>query len=184
MPHNRNPRTGGRIPPQGRTPTAGGVGKKARRHDLERPRTPGLSDSSLQQGDVQRLEQAQAVAPRAGAGKRVQPNAIGGQPQARGAAQRTVTGGMQIPDPIEFAKGRLGGGLGASAATDIEGNFRDPTDWLPLLNALASHPQAGGGLTSTFVQQLSNLVRRPSPTNLNIVNLNDLDDALEAGLNE
>ena len=52
---------GGRVPPDGRPPVAPGVGKTARRHDLEAQPTPGLSDPSIQQGDVQRLEQAQQV---------------------------------------------------------------------------------------------------------------------------
>lgn len=173
----RNPKTGGRIPPQGRTPQAKGVGKNAKRHDLERPATPGLSDSTLQKGDVQQLEQGQAIAPRAGA-KRVQ----GPAQVARGATQGGTAqqGGVTVPDPIEFAKGRLGNTLTGAPSTQT--SRLDPTPWMPFLRALVSTPGAGGALTQAFIVQLSNIVNRPSGPQQAVINMDDLDKAVAESL--
>ena len=115
---------GGKIAPDGRRPQAPGVGKNAKRHDLERPATPGLSNSDLQQGDVQRLEQAQRTAPRAG-GKKVQAPAQGGKPAKRrqGAQRGSGEFSMATPDPIQMAGSRIGGQVPTSDA----GTVVDPT---------------------------------------------------------
>ena len=43
---------GGVVKPDGRPPQAKGVGKTARRHDLEAPATPGITGTDLQDGEV------------------------------------------------------------------------------------------------------------------------------------
>lgn len=56
---------GGRTYPSAGQPPSG-PGKFSKRTDgNEVPRTPGLDNSDLQQGDVSKLEQAQSIAPRA-----------------------------------------------------------------------------------------------------------------------
>ena len=59
--------------------------------------------------------------------------------------------------------------------------FVDPEPWMPLLRQLATNPTAGGTLTQAYIEQLSNLQRRPNVVT-HVVNMNDLDDALEASL--
>jgi hypothetical protein len=176
---SRNPKTGGRIPPQGRAPTAPGVGRNARRHDLERPATPGLSNSDLQHGDVQELEQAQAVAPRAGA-KRVQ------QPGRNPTQRRTSPGpstlgqGLAVPSPIDFAKQRIGGTLTQGGAGQTKEVF-DFSAWAPLLRRLISSPGAGGTLTRAYIQRLSDIQRKPVVRSASI-DVSELDDALEEAI--
>jgi hypothetical protein len=176
---NRNPKTGGRIPPQGRTPRAPGVGKSAKRHDLERPATPGLSNSSLQQGDVQELEQGQAIAPRAGA-KRVQAPSSGGTKSRQGVGPSPLDAQFGVPGAVEFASQRLGGTLGGRVsgpppAFDISG-------WLPLLQQLVSNPTSGGSLTQAYIDVLTNLNRRPSNNGVAAIDQTALDDAIEQGI--
>ena len=96
---------GGRIAPDGRPAQAPGVGKNAKRHDLEAPATPGLHGSDLQQGDVQMLEQGQRVAPRP---KKTQ-GAAAPAPARRNAPVGETP--MEVPDPLEFAAGRIGGNV-------------------------------------------------------------------------
>ncbi len=167
---------GGKIRPDGRSPQTPGVGKSAKRHDLERPATPGLSNSDLQQGDVQRLEQAQAISPRAGA-KQVQGQAGGGQ--RSGAATQQRAAGIQAPDPMEFASQRLKGTLGQ------EGPGLDtfPVEaWKPLLQQLAADPSVSGPLTHALIAQLGNLSRLPSSNRIEVIDQNGLDDALGVAL--
>ena len=176
---NRNSKTGGRITPQGRSPQAPGVGKTAKRHDLEGTATPGIVDSDLQQGDVNRLEQAQAVAPRAG-GKRTQAPASA-QPRSGSSAPVGSAGaGLSVPDPLEFASRRLGNtftGTPGSAPQSV-----DPTPWIPLLRTLATSPGAGGALTQAFIAEIGNMTNQAQGGLQSEINLNDLDDALGAVL--
>ncbi len=175
-----NPRTGGRIRPDGRTPSAPGVGGSSKRHDLERPATPGLSNSSLQQGDVGELEQGQAIAPRAGS-KRVQgPAQGGGAPPPGQRGNFPTSTGLPVPNPIDFAGSRFAGTLGREEPRPRA--FIDTSAWFPLLRQLVSNPNSGGTLARAFIEQLSTLRRQPFSPRPAAIDLGDMDDALEAGL--
>lgn len=164
---------GGKIAPDGRTPRHKGVGKNAKRHDLEAPATPGLHGSDLQQGDVQMLEQGQRVAPRA---KKQQ---VSGSPQAPRQRQSVQRGSnefsMAAPDPIQMAAGRMGGQVPTAGG----GVPVDPTPWLPLIRTLASAPNSGGSIAANLVDILSQHRRRPIVTQGNLLDFDELDRALE-----
>ena len=82
---------------------AKGVGKDAVRHDLDG--TPGLSNgSSLVQGEVSELEQGQQTLQDTQQAQTVQQNPV---QQAPGAP---AEGPMAVPDAIQFAGQKIGGG--------------------------------------------------------------------------
>ena len=164
--------SGGKIAPDGRPPVAPGVGKTARRHDLEAPATPGITDSDLQQGDVQQLEAAQKVAPRK---KRTQPPARGksGTPQRQGRPN----GQMEVPDPIEMASGKVGG---QNPAILNPGGQRlvDPGPWVPLLRNLATRPNSGGAIAATLTDMLRQYAQRPVVPSAYFIDMNDMDEQI------
>ena len=154
-------RSGGRIAPDGRSPKPKGVGKRARRHDLERPKTPGLSDSSLQQGDVQALERGQSISPLP---KQNQGAAQNRRPSKQ-PGRRTRQDGSSSPDPLTFLSERLQGSRVPGAESS-----RVQTDMnamLPLLERLATATGASGLIAQAYITQLANagvdqgLVRTP-----------------------
>jgi len=161
---------GGVIPSDGRPPVAPGVGKTARRHDLEAPATPGLSDSDLQQGDVQRLEQAQKIAPRP---KRTQIPAVRQEtPRRRQSTQRgSGEFALTSPDPVEMAGERIGG---KTPSVD-GGRTVDPGAWLPLAEQLALSPNAGGAIVAQLTNQLAQFRRRPVVSQANFIDLDEMD---------
>ena len=140
---------------------------------LEAPATPGLSDPSVQQGVVQRLEQSQKVAPRP---KRSQPAATSSPNRRQGAQRGSGQFSMETPDPVQMAGDRIGGDQFSS--TGGQAYVVDPTPWMPLLEKMASTPNAGGGLTSAFVEQLSAFRRQPIVTESFLIDLNEADEAL------
>ncbi len=151
-----------------RQPQAPGVGKTAKRHDLETPATPGLTDSDLQQGDVQRLEAAQKVAP-----IRKGKTSSGGKQadqQVRGTA-----GGIEVPDAIDFAGKRTGQNIGASGQTS---EVLDREQWLPLLQAIARSPKRSGPLAAALLAQLSNITNTPSAGRVRVVDENAIQEAI------
>jgi hypothetical protein len=166
---------GGTIPPQGRPPTNKGVGSNARRHDLERPKTPGLHNSSLQYGDVSRLEQAQRTAP---LGKQQNPVA---RPQA-GASTTPPggslpgQGGFAVPNPIEFAKRRLGGSLQGKPADLTQ---RDTRAWIPLFRRIANQPRGSGTLRNAMIEHLSTMINAPSVPTTHVIDMDQMDRDLE-----
>lgn len=167
---------GGRIPPDGRPANAPGIGKTSRRHDLEAQPTPGLSGSDLQYGDVQRLEQAQQIAPR----RTQDPARPGGGPKNPGP--RPAGGGpgapFQAPDPVQFAKDKLSNTLtGDHAASGAE--FVDVGPWIPLLRAMANAPRSSGALRNVMVETLSSLVQSPVMSHSLVIDMDALDDGLE-----
>lgn len=173
---SRNSKKGGRVPPDGRAPQPPGVGAQARRHDLEAPATPGLHGSDLQYGDVSRLEQAQQVAP---IGKKTQQPNPGRNVQAQGGGQGGGGRDVQIPDPIDLAVQRNAGTLGSSVGG---GQRFDPTPWVGFLGRLASSPNASSGLAAAFMTQAANAMRVSSNPTSRVIDMNALDDAVEAGL--
>lgn len=169
---------GGRIPPDGRPPQAKGVGRNAKRHDLERPATPGLHDSDLQQGDVQALEQGQRIAPR-------QTQQRGRTPQTQGTPNggaSGVSGGMQIPDPIDFLAGKNGPEFGPPRPARRLDASRAMT-WLPLLRQLAAGPGASSALVSAFINQ-ARLLSQAGAQPATVVDLNAVDEGIQAMIDE
>lgn len=159
---------GGRRAPDGRAPVAPGVGETARRHDLEAPKTPGLGGpatgpTDLQQGDVQRLEAASAIPPKA-------------MPGTGGDAQQ---GEVEVPDAIDFIGGRFGGGQ----TSNVQG--QEPVDmsqWMPLLRQLARSPGTSGPLSTALVQQLSNFANTPASGRVRVVDENAIQEAVRQSI--
>lgn len=166
---------GGYIAPQGRPVSAPGIGRDSKRHDLERPKTPGLHNSSLQYGDVQRLSAAQSVAPPLKQQNPVASSAGGGvSPSPSGA---TGGRGISVPSPIDFAKSRLGGTLGRAPAENL--SSVDPSSWVPIFRRLANAPRASGILRNALTAQISNLVNNPVTPRGQVVDMDELDADLE-----
>ncbi len=168
-------KTGGRIPPQNRPVSAPGVGKNSKRHDLERRSVPFLQGSSLQQGDVQALEQGQRVQPI----KRTQPPATAQQNAARRTATMAQGGAEPMPtDPISFLAKRLGGTY--QPKQGVQGpsvhNYRS---WMPLLEHLAKTPGASGTLVSAYITRLHNMLSAPRADTQLFFDQQDADSALE-----
>lgn len=176
MPKGEN--SGGRIRADGRGPQTPGRGKNAKRHDLERRNTPFLHGSDLQQGDVQALENGQRIAPI----RTQQPatsTSTGGTPSSGGATPPAGT--MQVPDPIEFAKERFGG-QGVGVPSGAPDQRIDISSWLPLAQRMADTPGTSGLLRSAFIKQYANVAKRPYAPDTSVINLQDLDDSVEAML--
>lgn len=163
---------GGRIAPDGRPPQTPGVGKNAKRHDLEAPATPGLHGSDLQQGDVSMLEQGQRVAPRP---KRNQP-AASAQPRPSGQQTVPQPGQMQVPDAIQFASQKIGG---QNPAQRIEPMRRvDPTPWLPLMQSIATRPNGGGAIAATLMDLLRQYRANPVIPEMHFIDTDEIDAAI------
>ena len=170
---------GGRIPPDGRQPAAKGVGRESRRHDLERPATPGLHGSDLQQGEVSELERGRRIAPIRQQDRGRNPN-----PPSRRREQGQQTaggqgGGLNIPDAIDFMASRSSGAPAPPiATTGVTGGKLEL--WGPLLERMVTGPGSSGLLAQAYIRQLRRLkqtrINRPAVT----LNLNDVDDGLEA----
>jgi hypothetical protein len=167
---------GGVVQPDGRPPQAQGVGKTARRHDLETPATPNVGDSDLQQGDRQRLEAAQRVAPR----PKKQNSGGGAQPAPPRQAGRPAPN-VEAPDAIEFI-GKRGGGTLDPATIGQTGQKADPQLWQPLLQELVRDPNTSGPLATTLIEQLGAISRGGSTVGVDVIDMNAATDALEQGL--
>ncbi len=142
------------------------MGRDAKRHDLEG--TPGLGKgSSLEQGDVQKLEAGKQVIKQAQAPAQAAP--AQGQAPATGAP-------MDVPDAIQFAGEKLGGDTFGAGTTD--GSVYDPQPWMPTLRVLASQPNAGGGLTAAVVEMIASFRKQPSGTDQTFIDVNELDNTL------
>ena len=175
MPKGEN--SGGRIPPDNRPTQAPGVGKNAKRHDLERRSTPFLHGSDLQQGDVQAMEQGQRIAP-----LRTQQPAAGAPAQGGQAQQGAPQGGqMQTPDPIQFiAQQQQARGLPQEQGqTSLPQRRVDVSGWTPIAARIANSPSASGSLRQAFLHQFSALSRRPYVPDVYVIDMNALDGAAE-----
>jgi hypothetical protein len=171
---------GGRIRSDGRPPQAKGVGKNAKRHDLERPATPGLHGSDLQQGDVQEMERGQRIAP-------VQEQGQGAPQVARQTTERapdgTETSSMQIPDAIDFMGNEFGGGQLGAPETGRRPFASKGETWLPILQMMASKPGTSGLLAQALIHQARRL-RQLEHLNAQVVDMHDAEDSIEAMLDE
>lgn len=169
---------GGRIPPDGRQASAKGVGANSKRHDLERPATPGLHGSDLQYGDRQAMEEGQRIAPAQTQepGQTPQPQQ-GGQQQAGG----DMGSGIQIPDPIDFLGGQQGEEFDLPNLQRQVDESRALT-WLPILRQLAAGPGASSALVNAFINQARLMMQRGGQP-ATIVDMQAADDGIEEMLN-
>ncbi len=161
---------GGRIEPDGRSPQAKGVGKRSKRHDLERPKTPGLHDSDLQQGDVQALEAGQRISPLQ---KRVQQPAQTSRKSQLPANRTTRADGSAAPDPMTFLTDRLGGTLQAGISKPPPQT--DTNAMLPLLEKLATATGASGLLSQAYINQLANARADAGVTRTPLISMQDVE---------
>lgn len=172
------PNRGGRLAPDNRPASAPGIGKNSKRHDLERRTTPFLHDSDLQMGDVQALSDGQRVAP-----KQTQRPAGPAPSQGGGTRTATSTGPADIPDAIDFISGIAGGqtlgvpGAAAPANPNIDA-------WLDFAKVLVNGPGSSGLLAGAFINQLRQARQFPQNASSRYVDLNDVDAALAAALDE
>ncbi len=162
--------SGGRRAPDGRPPKVSGIGKTARRHDLEQPKTPGISGTDLQVGDVQRFEQGQRIQPISGGGP--------SRPQAASSSRprRSTSSSLDAPDPIEFIGGRQGGKPFRQPGSSQP--LVDPTPWLPLIEAVAKAPGAGGAVGAALVRTLAMKGRQAMNPQTTVIDRQELDSAL------
>lgn len=173
---------GGRIAPDGRPPQAKGLGKNAKRHDLERPATPGLHGSDLQQGDVQAMEQGQRIAPAQtqAASTSIERRPDGSQVQRSTEADGTQTSSLQIPDAIDFLgdRSRNGNEFQPVQARRTLDSSRALT-WMPLLRHLVNGPNASSALVNAFINQ-ARAMQMAGSVPATIVDMNAADDGIEA----
>jgi hypothetical protein len=162
---------GGVVQPDGRPPQAKGVGQTARRHDLEAQ--PGVGNTDLQQGDRQRIEQAQKVAPR----PKKQNSGGGAQPAPQRQAAKPAAG-VEVPDAIDFIGGRAGGTLDPATIGQNSPGRVDVERWRPLMQEIARDPKTSGALSTALLSQLSNLNGQPSTVGINVVDMNATEDAV------
>ncbi len=167
MPQHGPPgnRHGGKRAPDGRPPQAPGVGKTARRHDLER--TPGAS-SDIPSGEVGQTQEGIKTAPIA-PGK----NSAG----TTGPVQTENRGKLEIPDAIDFAGKRAGQGIGLTGSGEQEP--LDMDQWLPLLRALGAKPKRSGPLAAALLQQLANANNTPGAGRVRVIDENQIQAAIE-----
>lgn len=170
---------GGRIAPDGRPAQSPGVGRNAKRHDLERPKTPGLHDSDLQQGDVQALEQGQRIAPLK-TQRPARPQKRSGPARSRNAPQR----GVEAPDPMEFMGSRLGGTLTRPPTAPAHRTQVDVQAFLPLLQRLATAQGASGVLAQAYITQFRNASMMPFTYETPLIDMQEADDAASMAYGE
>jgi hypothetical protein len=167
---------GGRITPDGRPSQAPGVGRNAKRHDLENPAraTPPLHGSSgIQQGDIQALEQGQRMRPPQTQGQAAPPGVPGAQGGGGGAPG-------EVPDAIDF----FGGGDALSMPPPLSDVAQERLDdWLPLLRELIMGPGSSGLLAGALINQYRIMRQTPATFQATWIDLEDVDDGLEAMLN-
>ncbi len=166
---------GGLVPNQGNPPAAKGTGKNSKRHDLERPTTPGLHGSDLQKGDVKKLEEGQRITKKK---TQAPANQVSEQPQQ---APQKEGAPVDVPDPIEFLGGRSSGAAALDAEITPSQGY---TAWLPFVRQMAIGPGSSGLMAGAYINQFRQIMNAPSVTKNTVIDLQNMDDALEAGLDE
>lgn len=171
---------GGRIPNQGNPPAAKGIGKNAKRHDLETPSTPGLADSDLQQGDVGMLEQGQRTAP-----IKRQANAVPqrGQRPPEGKRSKIVS---ENPSTGDIITSRLGGTLPLTGNQGVPDPQKQGLQnaWVSMFNSLSKHPHMSPLLKARMQTTVRQVQEAGPRTEGNIYDLFDADNAIDAYLTE
>lgn len=140
---------------------AKGVGRDAKRHDLDG--TPGLSEgSSLQQGEVGQLE----------AGQKAVSDTQSAQVAGAALPQQAPSAPVTAPDPIGFAKGKIGGDL----RVPVEELSRINTaQWIPMIEKMARSNSASPLLRRAYVNMLARLQNEPFSGSTAVVNKRELD---------
>ena len=157
-------------------PQVPGVGKQAKRHDLETPSTPPQSGSDLQQGDTQLFQEGQRVQP-------IKPQPQRGAPQQGTPAPQNAPRGQdqQVPDVMQFAGERLGGSASQSANTGSQRIVDvDPRRFFPIVKQIANSPGGGGTIAAAYIEQLSRIANSPTAgANGRVIDRSLVDEALE-----
>lgn len=172
------PNRGGRQAPDNRPPEVSGVGKNSKRTDMERRTVPFLHDSDLQQGDVQAMENGQRIAP-----KQTQRPAAPAPARGSGTPGQTSTGTADIPDAIDFISGIAGGGNGVNPPQGAGVPSANMDMWVRFASHMVNSPGSSGLLAGAYINQIRQLRRTPQIAESVLINLADVDDALEAALN-
>jgi|GEM_PF-4351300 len=166
---------GGRIPPDGRPPQAPGIGRNAKRHDLE---TPRLQGSDLQYGEIQEVQEGQrqirAVTEQPPAAP--QPPASGGQPAPQGG------GGIAVPEPISFAAQKIGGTLTPQPPPKVARGVNTRV-WSTVYADLLSTGKASSKLKTALLQRVGEMMQAPYVPKPRILDMDDADAAVEAFAN-
>jgi hypothetical protein len=137
-----------------------------------------LHDSDLQQGDVQALEDGQRVAPK----QTQQPAANTSQNQPT-SQNREVSGSAEVPDAIDFISQMAAGG-GVNVPTANAAPSANLDMWVRFAQHLVNGPGSSGNLAGAYINQIRQLRRTPHTADSVFINLRDVDDALEAALDE
>lgn len=166
---------GGRIPAQGRPPQAPGVGKDAKRHDLEKPKTPGYHGSDLQQGDVQAMEQGQRIAPAT-----VQKPARGSSAPPQQTTPAQAGPPVQVPDAIDFLGDPKRNGQAFNAPQPRRQiDSSKALTWLPIIRRLAEGPGASSALVSAFINQARNM-QAAGGQQATVIDMNAIDSGIQS----
>ncbi|GAG27480.1 unnamed protein product, partial [marine sediment metagenome] len=136
----------------------------------------GVGNSDMQQGDRQRLEAAQKVAPR----PKKQNSGAAAQPAPQRQAGRAAPN-VEVPDAIDFIGGRAKGTLG-DAPIGQGAPYVNVEAWKPLLQELVRDPNLSGPLSTAIIEQLGNLNRQRNTVGVDVIDMNAATDALELGL--
>ena len=83
---------------------------------------------------------------------------------------------MDTPDPIEFIGGRQGGKPFRQPGGSQP--LVDPTPWLPLIEAVAKAPGAGGVVGAALVRTLAMKGRQAMNPQTTVIDRQELDSAL------
>lgn len=134
--------------------------------------TPKLQDSSLQQGDVQMLQEGQQVM------KRMQKPATPAPQNSVAAPAVPPASNMVVPDPISFAKEKIGGNLAGAGQAPIRP--QESSRWLPLLQRLATSPTSSGLLQQAYINRLSQEMGAPRGNQVAILRQRDFDERIDA----
>ena len=151
---------------------AKGVGKNAKRHDLDG--TPGLHVSSLQQGDVKKFENGQEQVANT-RGSQVLPTQAQQAPQGGGLPAQERP--MEIPDPVTLASKKIGGNLQGAGTATLERKQFDR--WLPLLRRLSQSPTSSGILQRAYLARMTAEMARPTGGSATVIRQRDFDKRLE-----
>lgn len=153
---------------------AKGVGKDAKRHDLDAGRspagTPGLSNSSLQYGDVSKFEKGQQAVENTQRRQTAAPVTPG--PTAPGVGAVEVA-----PDPVQFARTKLAGSA-AEGFADRRLRTTDRKNWIPFMKRLASDPTASGILQRAYIDRIGRELRTPLGGQPQVLRQRDMDSRL------
>jgi hypothetical protein len=133
-----------------------------------------MHGSSLQQGDVKKLDQGKKILGQ----KTKQAPAKPQEPAQPERNRRPVIG---VPDAIDFIGGRGSGTFDPALAGEGRTAF-DASRWRPLLQQMARDPLASGPITTQLLEQLGNMNKKPRSSQVDIIDMNAAEDALAAQL--